>query len=175
MSFKGWRLLIPRLYTIIFNLNSPLNGIEIIYPYPICLPTEIILLVVLSNPCNLHLDLMLIPNRPQTFDQGQLYLHQENSLKGARQTRTAVIFISYTACPALVIIRDKSGNKKRCSRDDLFILDDPPSNFSISGSAVIIQWLMHISSCTAFLSNLSRSIVNKTLDSPRSCFKKILN
>lgn len=114
-------------------------------------------------------------NRPQTFNQGQFYLYRENLLEGARQARTAVIFISYTACPAFVIIRENSGNKKRCSRDDLFILDDPSTNFSTSGSTVIIHWLMHISSYAAFLLNLGRSTVNKTLNSPRSYFKKILN
>jgi hypothetical protein len=119
-------LLIPRLYTINFNLNSPLNGIEEYYPHPICLSTYIIFLINLTYPCNLHLNLMLNSNRPQTLERGKFYLHKENSLLGAHQARTAVIFKSYTACPAFVIIRDKSGNNIRCSRDDLFVLNDPP-------------------------------------------------
>ena len=56
---------------------------------------------------------------PQTLYKGKFYFYRESSVINIQETQSLVIFEGYTACPALVVIRDKSGNKIRCSRDNL--------------------------------------------------------
>jgi len=63
-------------------------------------------------------------NRPQTLQLGEFYIYRERSIFGKHPGASVVIFSCYTACPAFVIIQNKSGKKIRCPRDDLFALND---------------------------------------------------
>ncbi len=58
--------------------------------------------------------------RPGTLVEGREYLRVEwwDGWRGASRRR--VIFASYTACPALVVVNDGAGRRVRCLRDELF-------------------------------------------------------
>ena len=58
--------------------------------------------------------------RPQSLDIGKIYLYRERNYEGERQTTTAVKFVNYSPCPAIVIIKLRNGSKQRCLREDLF-------------------------------------------------------
>lgn len=70
--------------------------------------------------------------RPGTLIQGNLYLHSISIADDKGGDNSMIRFISYTACPAMVIILDSNGNKIRCARDDLFDLKDTPLPFRMS-------------------------------------------
>ena len=117
---------------------------------------------------------MMHLNRPQTLELGKLYLHRERLLNSMHQDPAVVMFSSYTACPAFVIVQDNSGEKKRCPRDDLFVLNDPGSSFSSIQSAILINWLISISeSFGTFLWSIKSSIFGKKQYISKIHFKQI--
>jgi hypothetical protein len=59
--------------------------------------------------------------RPHTLEEGKQYLLVENQDGNNDIFLTTVKFVSYTACPAIVIITDGAGRRIRCLRDDLFL------------------------------------------------------
>ncbi len=58
---------------------------------------------------------------PSTFEEDKSYLFQERQLDTRATTMLSVIFIGYDPCPALIIVRDLMGKKRRCPREDLYI------------------------------------------------------
>jgi hypothetical protein len=58
--------------------------------------------------------------RPGTLGVGQEYLRVERWDGWTGASRTPVIFASYTACPAMVVVCDRAGRRVRCLRDELF-------------------------------------------------------
>ena len=75
---------------------------------------------------------MLKLTRPGTLESGRFYLRQKPSSVNNYVIATLVRFSGYTACPAVVIVQDRMGNRIRCSRDDLFILKESPRPFRMS-------------------------------------------
>ena len=53
---------------------------------------------------------------------GKKYLFWEKDNSGKRRSLSTVIFVNYTSCPAIVIVKSKNGTKRRCPREDLFEL-----------------------------------------------------
>lgn len=66
--------------------------------------------------------------RPKSLERDKLYLLRVDHPNTERKTVSAVFFSSYTSCPAYIIIKDQSGKKIRCSRDNLFVLTAPLSD-----------------------------------------------
>ena len=62
--------------------------------------------------------------RPHSLERGKVYLFRERELDGERRIPSIVKFVTHDPCPAIVIIRDFSGRKLRCLREDLFELRD---------------------------------------------------
>lgn len=60
--------------------------------------------------------------RPMTLIYGKTYLFWEKDNNGKRRSLSAVIFVNYTSCPAIVIVKSKNGSKRRCPREYLFEL-----------------------------------------------------
>lgn len=67
-------------------------------------------------------------SRPKTFQVGTQYLfleHPSYSPSYVQQVRMShVEFEAYDVCPALIIVRNGSGERFRCQRDQLFTIDD---------------------------------------------------
>ncbi len=75
--------------------------------------------------------------RPQSFDSEKVYLYREREVDGIRGAPSIVNFVTYDPCPAIVIIRDFSGHKTRCLRDDLFELkEDQRQQASMQPSSI---------------------------------------
>jgi hypothetical protein len=58
--------------------------------------------------------------RPQSFKDGNAYLHQDRNRDGQRQAMSIVKFLDYDPCPAFVIIQIMDGRRLRCLREDLY-------------------------------------------------------
>lgn len=65
--------------------------------------------------------------RPVTLDTDEAYYLRDGSAKSGEADLVPVKFAGYTACPAIIIISNSAGTKKRCLRDDLFVLCQPSS------------------------------------------------
>jgi len=67
--------------------------------------------------------LELYPNLslPDTLTVGEHYIYVDRCDVGARLVSLDVQFVAYTACPAIVIVLDGSGQKVRILRDDLYV------------------------------------------------------
>lgn len=114
-------------------------------------------------------------NRPQTLENGKFYLLRENSMIKIPHGPSVVRFSSYTASPAFVIVQDKSGEKMRCPRDNLFDLMNQASKLSSNRTANFLNCLYSIpDSFGTVLSILKNSIIGKTLITSKSYFKQIL-
>lgn len=57
---------------------------------------------------------------PDTLVVGEYYLFVDKCDVRARPVSLDVQFVAYTACPAIVIVLDGSGEKARILRDDLY-------------------------------------------------------
>ena len=57
---------------------------------------------------------------PDTLVVGEHYLYVDRCNVGARLVSLDVQFVAYTACPAIVVVLDGSGEKARILRDDLY-------------------------------------------------------
>ncbi len=88
---------------------------------------------------------MMRLNRPQTLENGKFYLHREQSRIRKYKVVSVVLFSSYSACPAFVIVQDESGVKIRCPRDDLFTINESETIFVPVGLANILQYLIFAS------------------------------
>jgi hypothetical protein len=62
-------------------------------------------------------------SRPKTLVEGKRYLRREDAKSGRCPTFHPVVFISYCACPAFVIVREGEGRKWRCLREEIFTLE----------------------------------------------------
>ena len=62
-------------------------------------------------------------SRPQSLDIGKTYLFRDRDSDGGRQSVSAVTFVNYTPCPAIVIIKFAHNEYHRCLREDLFELE----------------------------------------------------
>jgi len=58
--------------------------------------------------------------RPATLEEGREYLQVERWVGRHYLPAARVVFVSYTACPAMIVIRGEAGGRVRCPRDDLF-------------------------------------------------------
>ena len=67
---------------------------------------------------------ILSATRPGTLVEGHLYLLRVNGASGSGELYSSVEFVSYDACPAMVIVRDTAGRRYRCPREDLFGLPE---------------------------------------------------
>lgn len=59
--------------------------------------------------------------RPETLSAGKEYWRSEPPDGKEMQPPIRVIFASYTACPAVVVVIDGVGKRVRCLRDDLLL------------------------------------------------------
>jgi hypothetical protein len=57
---------------------------------------------------------------PETLEEGQRYLWQENTRSTNGGSFQRVTFVSYYPCPAFVIVLDEEGRKRRCLREEVF-------------------------------------------------------
>jgi hypothetical protein len=62
--------------------------------------------------------------RPVTLVEGYPYLLLISGANGSEEFYSPVEFVSYAACPAMVIVRDTAGRKYRCPREDLLELPE---------------------------------------------------
>ena len=101
-------------------------------------------------------------NRPVTLVHRKVYLQQNRSRIDIHQSSSVVVFLSYTACPAFVIIQDESGLKIRCPRDDLFEFKELPSPHRLE---TLVEWIIQIPGLFRIdFSYLNFSNVRKALD-----------
>ena len=61
----------------------------------------------------------LSATRPDTLIKGHTYLLRVSGNNGSAATYSPVEFISYDTCPAMVIVRNTTGQRFRCPREDL--------------------------------------------------------
>lgn len=59
--------------------------------------------------------------RPDTLEINQEYLFFETRANGPQQNLLPVKLYAYDTCPAFVIVINRTGNKWRCLREELFI------------------------------------------------------
>jgi hypothetical protein len=57
---------------------------------------------------------------PDTFETGRAYLRVPRSLNGSHPPPETVTFLSYCACPAFLVVRDRQGVKQRLPREELY-------------------------------------------------------
>lgn len=120
----------------------------------------------------MHLMMKLI--RPQTLEQGQYYLHRENPIRNMPHSTAVVLFMSYTACPACVVVQDESGKKIRCPRDDLFELHDLHSNTHRFGSTALYKWVeIIISTSRTFLRTNIFQTITRAVNNIKTTASKI--
>ncbi len=120
------------------------------------------------------IEIMMNLNRPQTLEIGKFYLHRDHSMIRKYKVASVVIFSSYTACPAFVIVQDKSGVKIRCPRDDLFTLYESESIKSSLGLATLLEYFIFASvSFGTFFQFYGLRLLNKTLITSRSYSEQI--
>lgn len=80
-----------------------------------------------------------------------------------------VLFLSYTACPAFVVIQDETGRKIRCPRDDLFEFKELPTPHRLEP---LIEWIIQVPGLLrTYFSYLNFSTVRKALDYSKAYFK----
>jgi len=60
--------------------------------------------------------------RPETLEPGVEYIWREKARDGAAPAGSGVRFLGYTACPAVVIVADRSGKVVRLPRDEIFCM-----------------------------------------------------
>ena len=112
---------------------------------------------------------MMKYNRPETFVNRKIYFHRDKSRIDIHQGSSLVIFLSYTACPAFVIIQDESGRKIRCQRDDLFEFNEISTSHRLD---TLIDWIIQVPCLIrTYFSYLNFSTVRKTLDYSKAYFK----
>ena len=112
---------------------------------------------------------MMKYTRPVTLVHRKVYLQHNRSRIGIHQSSSVVVFLSYTACPAFVIIQDESGLKIRCSRDDLFEFNELPSPQRLE---TLVEWIIQIPSLFRIdFSDLNFSNVRKVLDNSKAYLK----
>jgi hypothetical protein len=58
---------------------------------------------------------------PGTFEEGLPYLFLERHSDSRPPSRMPVTFVMYDPCPALIIVSDEFGIKRRCPREDIYI------------------------------------------------------
>ncbi len=58
-----------------------------------------------------------MPEHPSELHQGASYLYRHRN--NGSSSYVPVIFLDYTPCPAVIIIRDEGGNCRRCAREEL--------------------------------------------------------
>ena len=122
-----------------------------------------------SNPGSQRLTIMMKYNRPETFVNRKIYFHRDKSRIDIHQGSSLVIFLSYTACPAFVIIQDETGRKIRCQRDDLFEFKEIPTPHRLD---TLIDWIIQVPGLfRSYFSYLNFSTVRKTLDYSKAYFK----
>lgn len=56
---------------------------------------------------------------PPSLEGGHEYLLLEKSQAGVRGSQAVVIFVDYTACPAVVVVQNADGIRRRCPRECL--------------------------------------------------------
>ncbi len=64
---------------------------------------------------------------PESIEEGKSYLLRSRNLiqnGGCMLILAQVTFIGYTSCSAIVVVQDARKEWLRCSRDDLFIIDN---------------------------------------------------
>ncbi len=61
------------------------------------------------------------PIRPATLVEGSRYLLRRKSESRRGVSWEPVCFVSYTPCPAVVIVATRSGEKIRIAREELFL------------------------------------------------------
>ncbi len=61
------------------------------------------------------------PDRPATLEEGGRYLLRLRSEDCSEETWETVGFVSYTPCPAVVIVATRTGEKMRIAREELFL------------------------------------------------------
>ena len=59
-------------------------------------------------------------SQPKTLVEGKRYLRHEEAKSGQGPAFHTVVFISYCACPAFIVVRDGEGRKCRCLREEIF-------------------------------------------------------
>ena len=62
-------------------------------------------------------------SQPKTLVEGKRYLRHEKAKSGQGPAFHTVVFISYCACPAFIVVRDEEGRKCRCLREEIFNLE----------------------------------------------------
>jgi hypothetical protein len=59
-------------------------------------------------------------SQPKTLVEGRRYLRRKEAKSGQGPAFHTVVFISYCACPAFIVVRDEEGRKCRCLREEVF-------------------------------------------------------
>jgi hypothetical protein len=62
-------------------------------------------------------------SQPKTLVEGRRYLRRKEAKSGQGPAFHPVVFISYCACPAFIVVRDEEGRKCRCLREEIFNLE----------------------------------------------------
>jgi hypothetical protein len=73
--------------------------------------------------------------RPETLEEGEKYLWQENTELAYDASPQQVTFVSYYPCPALVVIQDEEGKKCRCLRGEIFTRETTDQDRRLSALA----------------------------------------
>jgi len=112
---------------------------------------------------------MMKYNRPKILVNRKIYFHRDKSRIDIHQGSSMVVFLSYTACPAFVIIQDESGQKIRCPRDDLFEFKKMPAPHWLEP---LIFWLTQVPGILRiYFSHQNFSSVRKALGYSKAYFK----
>jgi hypothetical protein len=66
--------------------------------------------------------------QPASFEEGKIYYHRERQTNGGEPPLQPVTFLAYDSCPALVIVRNDEGDRRRCPRDEIFDFEQTAGN-----------------------------------------------
>jgi hypothetical protein len=61
-------------------------------------------------------------SHPETLVEGMRYIRREDTRPSMEPILRGVTFVSYCACPELVIVQDEEGKKYRCLRQQIFTI-----------------------------------------------------